>query len=85
MENTFNKDISSICPGLIGSNYTLLHEDTSQDVYDSNTNKCSFIDGDCKCDYYVKLKTNQGRVYVVPPHECLIVPFWVMALMIMIT
>ena len=31
-----NKEVSSICPGLIGSNYTLLHihEDTSQDVYD---------------------------------------------------
>ena len=60
-----------------------------QDVYDgtvdSNTDECSFIDEDCQCDYYVELTTNQGRVYVVPPHECLLVPFWVMALMIMIT
>ena len=71
MENTFNKDVSSICSGLIESNYTLLHEDTSQDVYDgtvdSNTDECFFIDGDCQCDYYVELTTNQGSVYVVPP------------------
>ena len=41
-----NKEVSSICPGLIESTYILLHEDTSQDVYDgtvdSNTNECPF-------------------------------------------
>ena len=84
-----NKEISSICPSLVCVNYTLLREDPSQDDYDvpgadeSSTIDCSFIDGECHYSYFIGLLTNGESVYAVAPRECLLVPFWAIALIIM--
>ena len=84
-----NKDVFSVCPGLVCSNFTLLHEDPSQDDYNvpgtvnSSTINCFFIDGECHYSYYVGLLTNRESVYAVSPRECLLVSFWAMALIIM--
>ena len=84
-----NKDVFSVCPGLVCGNFTLLHEDPPQDDYDvpgtvnSSTVDCFFIDGECHYSYYVGLLTNGESVYAVSPRECLLVSFWAMALIIM--
>ena len=84
-----NKDVFSICPGLVCGNFTLLREDPSQDDYDvpgtvnSSTIDCFFIDEECHYSYYVGLSSNGESVYAVSPRECLLVSFWAMALIIM--
>ena len=84
-----NKEVSSVCPGLVCGNFTLLREDPSQDNYDvpgtvdSSTIDCFLIDGECHYSYYVGLLTNGESVYAVSPRECLLVSFWPMALIIM--
>ena len=85
-----NKEISSICLGLVCGNFTLLHEGPSQDDYDipgtvdSSTIDCTFIDGECRYNYYVGLSTNEESVYAVPPRECLLIPSWSIALIVLV-
>ena len=84
-----NKEVSSVCPGLVCGNFTLLREDPSQDDYDvpgadnSSIIDCSFIDGECHYSYYVGLLTNGESVFAVPPRECHLVSIWTIALIIM--
>ena len=85
-----NKEISSICLGLICGNFTLLREEPSQGDYDvpgtvdSSTVDCSFIDGECRYNYYVGLSTNEESIYAVPPRACLLIPSWSIALIVLV-
>ena len=87
-----NKEVSSVCPGLqlLCGNFSLLPEDPSQDDYDvpgavdSSTVDCSFIDGECRYNYYVGLSINGESIYAVPPRSCLLIPSWSIALIVLV-
>lgn len=81
-----NMEISETCVNLICNNFTILQQAPSNEYIitgASDTIQCTFIEGECLYIFYYGIASDGNRLYAVQPHQCLLIPSWAIALIIL--
>ena len=78
-----NETVISACGNLYCNNFILLKQKQQNIIDTSSTIRCSYINGDCRYTFYVGVTLNGSDLYAVEANECLLIPSWGIALIIL--